>query len=406
MMDTLPISRFSVSPSQPAAAATDVANSETGGFDQALQQQMQPQAAKSAENQPQTTQNDTEIHSGSTNIDEDDADADTESVADAVTSLIAASTELQGGQAPVVTTETLVTEPLLADVLPVVMASSGIMIEQTLPQGGKSLPQVDMTLMTAVTADDPAVDISQAALINQVNVDDNQIENDLLQTGISMQDMENILPAAELKLVLKSTTAGSEQLNAVLNGIGKIQTPVTQQVVAVNPASGMNLDMQSFSTSSLNVLQSTSSGLNGAIATPVSHPNWGQGVGEQLALMVQGNLQTAEIKLNPAHLGPMEIRLSLNHDQASVTFISAHAAVRDALDAAMPRLRDMLEQQGINLANVDVSAQSGGHQQTPDDRPTSFASGQSAFGIDKHDESQPANVQRVIKLESGLSLYV
>ena len=47
-------------------------------------------------------------------------------------------------------------------------------------------------------------------------------------------------------------------------------------------------------------------------------------------------------------------------DQASVHFTSPHGAVRDAIDTAMPRLREMLEHSGLNLADVNVSSQSPG----------------------------------------------
>ena len=79
-------------------------------------------------------------------------------------------------------------------------------------------------------------------------------------------------------------------------------------------------------------------------------------MGERLVWMVKGDQQTAELKLSPPNLGPLEVKLTLNHDQASVSFVSHHAAVRDALEAAIPRLREMLAQESVTLSNVDVGA--------------------------------------------------
>ena len=105
------------------------------------------------------------------------------------------------------------------------------------------------------------------------------------------------------------------------------------------------------------------------VPQPVSDPAWGAAIGERLLWMARGDHQQAEIRISPPNLGPLEIRLNLNHDQASVSFVSHHALVRDALEAAIPRLREMLAEQQINLVQADVgtgqqhSGQAAGHQQ-------------------------------------------
>lgn len=94
------------------------------------------------------------------------------------------------------------------------------------------------------------------------------------------------------------------------------------------------------------------------IAVPVNQPNWGQAVGERLMFMANAKVQAANLILNPPELGPIEVRLNMNHDQASIQFVSAHAAVRDAIEEAFPRLREMFAQNGLNLADANVSQQS------------------------------------------------
>lgn len=71
--------------------------------------------------------------------------------------------------------------------------------------------------------------------------------------------------------------------------------------------------------------------------------------------------QTAELRLTPPHLGPVEIALTLNHDQgieASIQFASPHAAVREAIEASLPRLKELFAESGIAMGNVTVSAES------------------------------------------------
>ncbi len=90
------------------------------------------------------------------------------------------------------------------------------------------------------------------------------------------------------------------------------------------------------------------------VPQPVGDPAWGSAIGERLVWMVKGDHQVAELKITPPNLGPMEVKLTINHDQASVSFVSNHALVRDALEAAIPRLREMLAEQSLNLVQVDV----------------------------------------------------
>lgn len=95
------------------------------------------------------------------------------------------------------------------------------------------------------------------------------------------------------------------------------------------------------------------------VSVPLQDPGWGQALGQRVLWMVKHETQSAELRINPPGLGQVEMRVALNgNDQAKVSFTSPHAEVRDALEAAFPRLRDMLGANGLVLADVDVSAQS------------------------------------------------
>ena len=85
---------------------------------------------------------------------------------------------------------------------------------------------------------------------------------------------------------------------------------------------------------------------------------WGEAVVDKVMWMSSQNLKSAEIQLDPAELGRLEVRVNLTQDQAQVTFASANASVRDALEGQMQRLREMFAQQGMNLADANVSDQS------------------------------------------------
>lgn len=91
--------------------------------------------------------------------------------------------------------------------------------------------------------------------------------------------------------------------------------------------------------------------------------NWEKPIGQQLLWMAQHQTQQAEIRVDPPHLGPIEVHLSLNDDQAKVNFFSHDAAVREALENALPKLRDLFDSQGMQLNQASVSDQSLARQQ-------------------------------------------
>lgn len=94
------------------------------------------------------------------------------------------------------------------------------------------------------------------------------------------------------------------------------------------------------------------------MSTPFGRPDWSEDFGERVVWMTGKGLQSAELQLNPQHLGPVEVRINVNQDQASVQFVAHHPAVREAIEAAIPKLREMLGAQQLNLADVSVAQQS------------------------------------------------
>lgn len=100
---------------------------------------------------------------------------------------------------------------------------------------------------------------------------------------------------------------------------------------------------------------------SGNVTVPVGSPQFADALADEVQIVVDpalGNgLRSATLKLNPEHLGPVEVRVRVHEQQASVAFTAQHAAAREALEAALPRLRDSLMQQGFVQVNLDV----GGH---------------------------------------------
>jgi flagellar hook-length control protein FliK len=101
------------------------------------------------------------------------------------------------------------------------------------------------------------------------------------------------------------------------------------------------------------------------VHTPVGTTAWSEDIGSRLTMMVEQGKHTASLRLSPEHLGPLEIQITMNDDQASVWFGAAHADTRAALESALPKLREMFAAQGLSLADAGVSREPPRQQQNP-----------------------------------------
>jgi flagellar hook-length control protein FliK len=99
------------------------------------------------------------------------------------------------------------------------------------------------------------------------------------------------------------------------------------------------------------------------IRSHVGTAAWTEEIAGRLTLMVGRGMQSASLTMSPEHLGPLEIRISIQNDNASVWFGAAHAETRTALEQALPRLREMLAGQGLNLSDAGVFKQTPQQQQ-------------------------------------------
>ncbi|RLA41816.1 MAG: hypothetical protein DRQ64_01270 [Gammaproteobacteria bacterium] len=93
------------------------------------------------------------------------------------------------------------------------------------------------------------------------------------------------------------------------------------------------------------------------LQTPAGQPGWDVEVGNRIRWMVGQNNSGVQLRLNPPELGSIEVKVATEGERTSVTFFAANPAARDALELALPRLREMFADSGMQLANADVSDQ-------------------------------------------------
>ncbi len=116
------------------------------------------------------------------------------------------------------------------------------------------------------------------------------------------------------------------------------------------------------------------------LQTPLQQEAWRDEMGHQVKWLISQKMHSAEMKLNPPQLGAIEVRVTVQQDQVNLHFSTPHALVKDSLEESLPRLREILQENGLNLADVDVSQQGAGQQQATGD--------EADFDPARHDRGQ------------------
>ena len=78
------------------------------------------------------------------------------------------------------------------------------------------------------------------------------------------------------------------------------------------------------------------------------------------------NIEQADLKLHPAELGMLEIHVSTADDATTVSFVTHNANARELIEDSMPKLRELLASQGMQLGESQVSQHSEGRQRGQD----------------------------------------
>lgn len=135
-------------------------------------------------------------------------------------------------------------------------------------------------------------------------------------------------------------------------------------------------------------LAPTVAGASAAQATlglPPQHPGFADELGAQLSVWTRQGVQQAELRLNPAELGPVQVRIQIEGQQALVRFVADAAPTRDALEAAMPELAAALQREGLQLSGGSVQSQAQHQQQQQQQQAeaaAALAAGRSARGVE------------------------
>lgn len=189
----------------------------------------------------------------------------------------------------------------------------------------------------------------------------NQNYSALFQTQVYQNNsawMMNASPYSVLNQLPQSLArdVASDELD--INPVNFAETgkilPVTTADFSLTPQGGSLVNTLS-SSAPTSVLP-----IHHQITTELGKPTWGNDFNQQITWLATQKHQVAELHLHPAELGPVEVILHISNDQStqvSAQFSSPHPAVREAIESALPRLREMMAENGITLGNTTVGTE-------------------------------------------------
>lgn len=231
----------------------------------------------------------------------------------------------------------------------------------------------------------------------------------LPSTTVAPDDIEiPVIPAQAVTTVQEKILKSADipvELTAVTQSLRRMIAPLSRSESRTgNELASVLVAGQSTTPAQSGVQELTSLTVN----TPLQKAGWGQELTDKIQWMVSQRLQGAEIKLNPAHLGPMEIKVQMQNDQATIQFTATHSVVREALESAVPRLREMFENQGVKLGDVDVSEHSFAQQrQEQENNSSDTVAGSRETGSTQRQEDDPVERWTTAVSDPGrLDLFV
>ncbi|GLQ32343.1 flagellar hook-length control protein FliK [Litoribrevibacter albus] len=166
-------------------------------------------------------------------------------------------------------------------------------------------------------------------------------------------------PLESLQLLKQSVESQNFSSSSVVDGLKSMlsSTAATSMSVSLDDvAANHQASVSLYSQPQASAVEDAEVNLQ-RIPVPPSNRQFSQELSERIMVMATKNIQHAEIQLTPPELGSLMVKINVESDQASIVFTSPNNSVREALEQQSFRLREMLEQQGMDLVDVDVSDQ-------------------------------------------------
>lgn len=217
---------------------------------------------------------------------------------------------------------------------------------------------------TGVNLSNPA---AQAGAANDVVVDKSMNALNVSAQGSMAEEGAEVARRSEALSDTASTASVKERNDAGLSSLSQATSVLnrTSSPVQMNMPAGMN----------------------------PGQPGWSEAMSERVVWASNQRIQTATLQLDPPELGSLQVKLHITNDQVSVTFSSPHASVRDSVEQSMPRLKEMLEEQGLSLGDSSVNDQSASSSDRDGSNQKSVAKDDGDYGSSRDGSEEVSDIE-------------
>ncbi|MCQ8877889.1 flagellar hook-length control protein FliK [Pseudoalteromonas shioyasakiensis] len=199
------------------------------------------------------------------------------------------------------------------------------------------------------------------------------------------------------QLFAQITTAANQITNSAVTGMNEVidqryqqeiadmQLLNAQQTTATSQSKQINVDPTLLQA--LNIVKSDAAKL----------------LQERVSALLNINNKEAEIRLDPPEMGSMQIRIRSDAEQAQINFVVQNQQAKEALEQSMPKLREMLAEQGIELG--ESSIQQGDSQENMAEQQQQNAQGQLAQQDDEATDVHASTENTEQQSSSSIDYY-
>ncbi len=314
-----------------------------------------------------------------------------------------------------------------------VKLSSAPVIESTIPAAATPAIEINSTLTSAVDSRDVMLPKGLRPLpATQQGLPNNMTAAEIQQTVTSLSgkpeqgnsvlrepplpiqaqtvtapEIEKSMPIVELPRRVESSplpALNTEDLGEIVKARPTVTQPVQVLNVQPNPQQAVVMPTAPTAVTTDTGFAAAVQQASDLISVPVRDAAWAEQIGERVLLMAGKQMTSAEIRLTPAELGPLRVQVSVDDGAANVTFQAQHAVTREAIEQALPRLRELLAENGLSLGQASVGEQGVAEGKRDEHaNPADAAPGEAVEGDESGESAEP---RRVVASDSLVDTFV
>ncbi|KZY47160.1 MULTISPECIES: flagellar hook-length control protein FliK [unclassified Oleiphilus] len=235
----------------------------------------------------------------------------------------------------------------------------------------------------------------QAAPLTNSNIDSGLglSPQNLSQNGSAMLNLE--------EEVVSQALQGESKFKAIADSTSSVESILEKTI-----GSGVERSSSPLKTTFSEVQQKLDNApYSTTVMTGLDEVEWGEEVGQKIVWLTGKAIQSAEIHLNPAELGPIDVKISVQNDAAAITFNAHNASVREMLESNVVRLREMMETNGVELQEVNVDARSGDERFASNDQQQGSNGSEDQQEDSEDSSSETATTESISRSSSNLVDY-